>query len=134
MTEKGFIAGGLGRVGSSSCSVYLTGRQLVQICVVSRSRARQTAVVLVEKPRGREKERALRSFRALFLYAFDARFAVKSRRLRRAFPVTSVYSHRGLDRISHLITRKGRRFRATHRGENEESTVAALRRGLRIAF
>lgn len=49
-----------------------------------------------------------------------------------AFPVTSVYCRRNLDRISHLITRKNRRFRATIEREKKTENATVETREVRI--
>lgn len=71
---RGFIVGGLGRVGFSPCSVYLTGRQLVQICVVLHSRARQN--YRMERMRRRKTLGFLRAF--LRVDSHDARFRLRA--------------------------------------------------------
>jgi len=87
MTRRGFIADGLGRVDFSPCSVYLTGRQIVQICVGFRSRANGKTTV---SRKGWERTRLYEHFARLSLYAFDACFAWKADDYNARFSVTSV--------------------------------------------
>lgn len=49
-----------------------------------------------------------------------------------AFPVTSVYRRRNLDRISHLITGKNRRFRATIEREKKTENATVETHEVRI--
>lgn len=86
--------------------------------------AKLSSLVERIRDRGKERERERKTrfyehFCALSFYAFDAHFARKADGHDARFRLRVCTIPCNLDRISHLITRKNRRFRATIEREGE---------------